>query len=114
MTEELQQYFEMRAKTINDLRTSKNPDPYPHKFQTTMNIPEFVEKYQHLARGESLQETEVALAGRIMVKRDAGGLKFYNLHGDVTQPSKFSDVGRQNPDCCSDPILQIPGELGSP
>ena len=73
----------MRAKTINDLRKSKNPDPYPHKFQITSSIPEFTEKYGYLGRGELLKETEVALAGRIMVKRDSNKLKFYNLHGEV-------------------------------
>ena len=77
------QYFELRAKTINELRKTKKPDPYPHKFQTTMSIPDFIEMYQHLTRGESLQDTEVALAGRVMVKRDANKLKFYNLHGEV-------------------------------
>lgn len=68
---------------INDLRTSKSPDPYPHKFQTSMAIPAFIEKFSYLKRGELLQETEVAMAGRIMVKRDANKLKFYDLHGEV-------------------------------
>ena len=68
---------------INELRTSKNPDPYPHKFQTSMAIPEFIQKFQHLKRGELLQHTEVALAGRIMTKRDTNKLKFYDLHGEV-------------------------------
>jgi lysyl-tRNA synthetase, class II len=69
------------------MRTSKNPDPYPHKFQTTISIPDFVEKYSHLKRGELLQDVEIALAGRIMVKRDANKLKFYDLHGDVFPPT---------------------------
>jgi lysyl-tRNA synthetase, class II len=73
----------MRAKAIDDLRVSKNPDPYPHKFQTTMSIPNFIEKYAYLKRGETLQETEIALAGRVMVKRDNNKLLFYNLHGEV-------------------------------
>ena len=68
---------------INALRESKNPDPYPHKFQTTISIPDFIEKYSHMKRGEQLKETEVALAGRIMVIRDNKKLKFYDLHGDV-------------------------------
>jgi lysyl-tRNA synthetase, class II len=73
----------LRAKTINELRQTKNPDPYPHKFQTTMGIAEFVQKYQHLSRGEELRDIEVALAGRIMVKRDNNKLIFYNLQGEV-------------------------------
>lgn len=48
-----------------------------------MAIPEFIEKFAYLKRGELLQETEVAMAGRIMVKRDANKLKFYDLHGEV-------------------------------
>lgn len=51
-----------------------------------MPIPEFIEKYTHLKRGELLRDIEVALAGRIMVKRDANKLKFYDLHGDVSLP----------------------------
>lgn len=73
----------MRAKTINNLRQTKNPDPYPHKFHVSMSIPEFIAKYSHLERGQQLQETEVAVAGRILVARDTNKLKFYDLHGDV-------------------------------
>ena len=68
---------------INEFRTTKNPDPYPHKFQTTMAIPEFIEKFSHLKRGEHIQDIQVAMAGRIMVKRDANKLKFYDLHGEA-------------------------------
>ena len=71
---------------INDLRASKNPDPYPHKFQTTMAIPDFIEKFSSLKRGEHLQDTQVAMAGRVMAKRDANKLKFYDLHGEVFPP----------------------------
>ena len=73
----------MRAKTINELRTTKKPDPYPHKFHTTMPIPDFVEKYKHLERGEKMEDVQVSLAGRVMVKRDANKLIFYDLYGEV-------------------------------
>lgn len=74
----------MRSKAINELRKTKNPDPYPHKFQTTMSIPDFVTKFSYLKRGEDVSDTHVALAGRIMVKRDSSNkLKFYDLHGEV-------------------------------
>ena len=84
-------YFEVRSKKINELRTTKNPDPYPHKFQTTMAIPEFIEKYSYLTRGAQLPDTQVALAGRCMVIRDSNKLKFYDLHGEVHPLT----VGRQ-------------------
>ena len=48
-----------------------------------MAIPDFIEKFSYLKRGEHLQDTKVAMAGRIMVKRDANKLKFYDLHGEV-------------------------------
>jgi lysyl-tRNA synthetase, class II len=74
----------MRSKAINELRKTKNPDPYPHKFQTTMSIPDFVNKYSYLKRGEDVNDAHIALAGRIMVKRDSSNkLKFYDLHGEV-------------------------------
>ena len=76
-------YFEYRSKKVNELRTSKIPDPYPHKFHTSMAIPEFIEKFSHVKRGEQLKNVQVALAGRVMVIRDNNKLKFYDLHGEV-------------------------------
>lgn len=104
----------MRAKAINDLRASKNPDPYPHKFQTTMSIPNFIEKYEYLKRGELLQEIEVALAGRVMVKRDNNKLLFYNLHGEVLSQLWFLTTGFQNSNHSTTSVLQIRRSLGRP
>ena len=81
-------YFEVRSKKINELRSTKNPDPYPHKFQTTMTIPEFIDKYTYLKRGEQVTGTEIAMAGRCMVIRDNNKLKFYDLHGEVSTPQQ--------------------------
>lgn len=39
-------------------------NPYPHKFQVSMTIVEYVEKYGSLSDGEHLKEVEVSLAGR--------------------------------------------------
>ena len=59
-----------------------------------MSIPGFIEKYSDLKRGEQLKETEVALAGRIMVIRDNKKLKFYDLHGEVSHFSEIELMGR--------------------
>ena len=89
------------------MRKSKSPDPYPHKFQTTMAIPDFVEKFSYLKRGEHIKDTEVALAGRIMVKRDANKLKFYDLHGEVTPAlCYFLIIGCKSSNNSSNPIFQ--------
>ncbi|RLV94989.1 Lysine--tRNA ligase cytoplasmic [Spathaspora sp. JA1] len=85
------QYFEIRSRQVNELREANNQDPtsfnpYPHKFQVSIKIPEFIGKYSHLTRGETLPEVEVSVSGRIMVKREAGSkLRFYGLKGDGVQ-----------------------------
>lgn len=78
------QYFEIRSKQIDALRVPGAPNnPYPHKFQVEILVPEFKKQYGHLTRGETLPEVKVQVAGRIMTKREAGlKLKFYALKGD--------------------------------
>lgn len=82
------QFFEIRSRQISELREKNNADPsafnpYPHKFNVTTKIPEFVEKYAHLQRGETLKDVTVSVNGRIMTKRESGSkLKFYVLKGD--------------------------------
>ncbi|KAG7196259.1 lysyl-tRNA synthetase [Scheffersomyces spartinae] len=82
------QYFEIRSAHINQLREANNKDlaafnPYPHKFEVGIKLPEFVKEYGHLQRGETLPEVEVRVSGRIMTKRESGSkLKFYLLKSD--------------------------------
>lgn len=38
-------------------------NPYPHKFQVELRIPEYVDKYKGLADGEQVNEKLVAVAG---------------------------------------------------
>lgn len=80
------QYFEIRSRQINELRTSKTPNPYPHKFHVSIRIDQFVEKYAYLKRGDELKDEKVSIAGRVFTKRESGTqLKFYVLHGEGTQ-----------------------------
>jgi hypothetical protein len=104
----------MSSKAINELRASKSPDPYPHKFQTSMAIPDFIEKYTYLERGEKLLEVEVAMAGRIMVKRDNKNLKFYDLHGEVSLSISLLIIGHKSPDYCADRLSQIRRRVENP
>ncbi|KAI8987354.1 lysyl-tRNA synthetase [Mycotypha africana] len=77
------QYFELRSKAINKLREGGNPNPYPHKFQVEMTLPEFIEKYNNIETGERLDDQVISVAGRIHNKRASGAkLRFYDLHGD--------------------------------
>ncbi|KAL4792039.1 hypothetical protein BDV19DRAFT_369298 [Aspergillus venezuelensis] len=77
------QYFEIRSKKINKLRESKNPDPYPHKFQVTNDLREFLKEYESLEKGEQKPETPVRIAGRIYTKRASGAkLIFYDIRAE--------------------------------
>lgn len=75
------QYFEMRVSALNKAKAS-GKNPYPHKFLTTLTVPEFVAKYAHLGEGEHLEGEVVSLAGRVYIKRESGAkLIFYDLQG---------------------------------
>ncbi|PVH17431.1 lysine-tRNA ligase, cytoplasmic [Candidozyma duobushaemuli] len=85
------QYFEHRSRQIDEYRNTYESDsnvlnPYPHKFHRDSTVPQFVEKYSSLARGETKKDVQVRLTGRIMNKRESGSkLRFYFLKGDGVQ-----------------------------
>ena len=82
------QYFEIRKKTIAQMsaRAETPLNAYPHKFQTTISVPDFIAKYAHVKDGEQLKEVPITLAGRVHSVRAAGKkLKFYDLHADGTK-----------------------------
>ncbi|GKZ25783.1 lysyl-tRNA synthetase [Aspergillus brasiliensis] len=77
------QYFEIRSKRINKLRETKNPDPYPHKFQVTDDLRKYLTDYEGLAKGEQKPEVTVRIAGRIFTKRASGAkLIFYDIRAE--------------------------------
>jgi len=55
---------------------------YPHKFQVTMSVPDFVKKFSPtMQRDEVQKDVTVSVAGRLSTKRSAGaGLYFYDLN----------------------------------
>lgn len=72
-----------------------NKNPYPHKFNVTISINEFIRKYSHLESGQHLNDVTVSVAGnfvylvyfnilgRIYAKREAGSkLIFYDIRSD--------------------------------
>lgn len=75
-------YFENRLAWVDGIK-EKSKNPYPHKFQTSFQFPEYIAKYEGLAAGAPPLSETVHLAGRVMNKRSGGkGLVFYDLHGD--------------------------------
>lgn len=80
------QYFEIRSRQIEELRKSKSPNPYPHKFLVTKSVKEVLNEYSYLKRGETLKDVSISVAGRIIAKRESGSkLKFYVLKSDGVQ-----------------------------
>ncbi|KAI9875765.1 MAG: lysyl-tRNA synthetase [Pleopsidium flavum] len=77
------QYYEIRCGKIQKLRQSKNPNPYPHKFQVNTDLRVFLKKYESLKTGEQLTDVEVRIAGRIYTKRASGSkLVFYDIRAE--------------------------------
>ncbi|XP_019166163.1 PREDICTED: lysine--tRNA ligase isoform X1 [Ipomoea nil] len=93
------QYFENRLKALTAQKEA-GANPYPHKFQVTISIPEYVEKYQGLESGEH-REDQVSIAGRIMIKRASSSkLLFYDLHAEgakvqVMANARESELGEE-------------------
>ncbi|PGH13316.1 lysine-tRNA ligase [Helicocarpus griseus UAMH5409] len=77
------QYFEIRSGRVNKLRQTKDPNPYPHKFQVDDDVREVLKKYESLQKGEQLKDQEVRVAGRIYTKRSSGAkLIFYDVRAE--------------------------------
>ncbi|TDL25949.1 lysine-tRNA ligase [Rickenella mellea] len=80
------QYYEMRSRHVQKLRQTMEPNPYPHKFNVTMGISSYVEKYGAEGKievGKRLDGVTVSLAGRIHTMRvSSQKLRFYDLHGE--------------------------------
>jgi lysyl-tRNA synthetase class 2 len=64
------------------LKGDKDNHPYPHKFNVQFTVREFLEKYEHLEKDQSLEE-QVSIGGRISNRRRSGkNLIFYDIRGD--------------------------------
>ena len=76
--------FENRKRQIAELQES-GVDCYPHKFQTTCLLPEFIGRHSEIANGVRLEEEASleAVSGRIMNIREASkNLVFFVLQGE--------------------------------
>lgn len=78
-------YFENRSKAILRMKATSSPNPYPHKFDVTMSLTDFISKYSKLKEGEHSTDV-VRVAGRLHNMRSSGQkLRFYDLHGEGTK-----------------------------
>ncbi|PWA79747.1 lysine--tRNA ligase [Artemisia annua] len=76
-------FRENRLELI-DAQKAAGMNPYPHKFQASMSIPEFIDKYKSLNAEDRLKDVQVSLTGRLMNdgRSSSKGLIFYDLLGD--------------------------------
>ncbi|KAJ1550720.1 lysyl-tRNA synthetase, partial [Nowakowskiella sp. JEL0078] len=77
-------YFEGRSKDVLKWRETPGLTPYPHKFNVSISIVEFVEKFNHVESSVTLNDV-VSVAGRLHNIRPHGKLLFYDLHGEGTK-----------------------------
>ncbi|KAH7118768.1 lysyl-tRNA synthetase [Dendryphion nanum] len=78
------QYFEIRSRAVNALRSSKEPNPYPHKFHVNYRLGDFVKEFEpQLKKGETLPDKEIRVGVRIMTQRvSSNALRFYVCKGE--------------------------------
>lgn len=78
------EYYKLRSAAVLALKNgSKEDHPYPHKFNVTISLEEFIEKYNNLNSGEVLEDVTLSVAGRIHSIRESGAkLIFYDLRGE--------------------------------
>lgn len=83
------EFHKIRSAAISEMRAkvpSGGKTPYPHKFHVSHRVPEFIEKYEHMQRGEQKTEEIVTVAGRVHNKRESGAkLRFYDVHAEGKQ-----------------------------
>ncbi|CAD5186683.1 unnamed protein product [Musa acuminata subsp. malaccensis] len=93
------QYYENRLKVLASVKVAGG-NPYPHKFQVSMTITEYIEKYRVLNEGDHLKDVEVNIAGRrIMNKRTSSSkLFFYDLYGGGLKVQVMADARESDMD----------------
>ncbi|URE44703.1 lysyl-tRNA synthetase [Musa troglodytarum] len=92
------QYYENRLKVLASVKAAGG-NPYPHKFQASMTITEYIEKYRVLNEGDHLKDVEVNIAGRIMNKRTSSSkLFFYDLYGGGLKVQVMADARESDMD----------------
>lgn len=77
------EYFKLRSAAVQELKKSAATHPYPHKFHVSISLESFLEKYNHLTDGQTLDNEKVSVAGRVHSIRESGAkLIFYDLRGE--------------------------------
>lgn len=57
------QFYERRVKAVKNARDA-DVEPYPHKFATSILVPDYVDKYRDLPDGQHSEDETESLAGQ--------------------------------------------------
>ncbi|HVN67480.1 MAG TPA: lysine--tRNA ligase [Candidatus Sulfotelmatobacter sp.] len=96
MSEELSDLLKIRREKLDEFR-AQGMEPFPYEFKTTTTAAAIVSRYQGLKEGEESPE-EVAVAGRIVLKRGHGKAAFAHLQdqsGKVQIYGKLDIIGEK-------------------
>jgi len=66
------QYFDMRKDFVLNFEKNYGMNPYPHKFEVSISVPEFHKKYGHLVEQQQLEDVVESVAGRVRLTRSYG------------------------------------------
>ena len=82
---------------------AKGNHSYPHKFQVSQSIPQYLKTYENLKASEEMNNVTVSVAGRVMGMRAMSkNLRFYDIQADgasvqfVANFSAFKMDGKGN------------------
>lgn len=76
------EFFKLRSAAVEKLKQSPETHPYPHKFNVTCSLENFIEQYSNVGDGTTL-DVVVSVAGRVHSIRGSGAkLIFYDLRGE--------------------------------
>mmetsp|Transcript_15884 Transcript_15884/g.31124 ORF Transcript_15884/g.31124 Transcript_15884/m.31124 type:complete len:1126 (-) Transcript_15884:229-3606(-) len=85
------QYLELRKQSVKQME-AQNTNPYPHKFECSMSIPQYMQQFGHLSPDTRDEKTTVSIAGRVLSKRIMGKLIFYDLAADNGRVQVMADA----------------------
>ena len=75
-------YFENRKAWL-EKRMQSGENPFPHKFQVTINLPDFIKKYSSTTKKNEFLPDVVQVAGRVhSIRKSGNSLIFYDIIGD--------------------------------
>ena len=113
-------YFENRKTFLTKLMEG-GVNPFPHKFEVTISLPEFIKKYKDITKkGEFLPET-VHVAGRVnSIRKSGASLIFYDIISEDEKiqiyVNKKNHQGKKSFQETHDPIRRgdFIGVIGNP